>query len=483
MTSVPVAAGEVQIFGKHSGTPAITTLAYNDASGNRQEVGVAILPGGVDDGPFQGTCQRRTGSSGAPATYTGPGANDAIPADGHWLPRTYVRSWTKGDCTAGTNDNVPGRSVTIVRLDNGQVVRTFGRVITGNPSRSDIPSALVSGGVATHADFDSPMTGTPSVYPAQVGAVSTKFYVSDIDGTIYKFDVSNPDPTQWRAELYFDTFGIPPAQLITPTSGAPAASNATDMANISEPIVLPPLLSLDRNGNLTMHVATGDQDVFSATTFKPGTDNDTDDRVADYNFLYSITERFDTSNKLRSSVNWYVPFVDGERVTGPMSVFDGNFYFASFHPGVANACTLGEGRLWGIDFTSLSGGCAPAGVDSKGCGGTGGLLTTATSGVGGLTNQYYVPGALDPTLTGQLIPGVSIRIAAPCALSSVQTDTFAGGSYFALGQSNALTPQLVWQAAKLNAGQTGSVGAPQQITTLPPPRAVTSVDSWAAIVE
>jgi type IV pilus assembly protein PilY1 len=483
LTTVPTTSVEVQLFGKHSATPAITTVAYNNASGNRTEVGVAILPGGVDDGPFQGTCQRRAGTSGAVATYSGPGPNDAIPSDGHWLPRAQVRNWTKGTCGTGTNDNVAGRSVTIVRLDNGQIVKTFGRVITGNPARSDIPSAIVTQGFAKHADFDSPMTGTPAVYPAQVGAVTTKFYVSDIDGTMYKFDVSDPNTSNWTAELYFDAFGIPPAQLPAPAAGAPAPSTVADMANISEPIALPPVLSLDRSGNLTMHIATGDQDVFSATTFKPGTDNDKDDRIADYNFLYSLTEKLDAANRLRANVNWYIPFVDGERVTGPMAVFDSSFYFASFHPGVANACTNGEGRIWGVDFTGLSSGCAPAGVDSKGCGGIGGVLSAANAGIGGLTNQFYTPGATDPTLSGQLIPGVSIRIAPPCSLTSPQTDTFAGGTYMGLGVSNPLTPQLVWQAAKLNAGQTGGTAGQPQPTTLPAPKFLTSVDSWAAIVE
>jgi type IV pilus assembly protein PilY1 len=468
-------SGQVQLFGKHSTTPAIATVAY-DVAGVRKEVGVAILPGGVDDGPFQGSCQRR--QAGAPVTYATHGAGDSLPEDDKWLPRSLVRNWTKGNCGAGTNDNVAGRSVTIVRLEDGQIVRAFGRVISGQANRTDIPDAIVSKGVATNADFDSPITGTPVVYPGQVGALTTQIFVGDIDGTIWKLDVADPNTANWKAEIFLDTFGIPPAKLPAPTTaGISPPSSASDMADISQPIVLAPVMSLDRSGNLTIHVATGDQDVFSATTFLPGTDNDRDDTLADYNFLYSITEKLDSTGKLRATVNWYLTFNDGERVTGPMSIFDGSFYFATFAPSVSNACSNGQGRVWGVDFTNLVTACA-LGQDNKGCGGPGILPGVAPT-------QYTVPGdpvSGDPTLQGQLIPGVAVRIRPPCASVTTQFDTFAGGSYTALNMTAPPQPQLVWQTSKLNAAQT-TTNAYSTFTNLNTPRFTTSIDSWAAIVE
>ena len=44
------------------------------------------------------------------------------------------------------------------------------------------------------------MIGMPSVYPADVGAVATKFFIGDADGTVWRFDISSQDPNQWFGE-------------------------------------------------------------------------------------------------------------------------------------------------------------------------------------------------------------------------------------------------------------------------------------------
>jgi type IV pilus assembly protein PilY1 len=431
----------------------------------------------MPDGPY-GTCARK-------GTYgTTGGAGDALPAVAGWSPRTVVRKWAPSACT----DGVPGRSVSIVRIEDGLILHTFGRVNT-TLGQHDIPSAMCTTSptaLCTDVAFDSPMTGVPVVYPGQVGAAMTKFFVGDADGTIWRFDTSDTDPKNWKAEMFFDTYtdnggtgqGIAGA-LVAPNAalGVSVAvpSTATDFANISQPIQLAPVLSIDLTGNLIMHVATGDQDTFSPTTFSPGS---TTTKLAAYNTLFSITERLDTgTSKLRADVNWYLAFNNGERVTGPMAVFDKNFYFATYQPITAagtSVCSNGEARIWGADFNTVLSGCA-VGSPAKGC------ITPLTFSPFS-SNPFYVPGASDPTVAGQVIPGVVLQIQAPCSTTSSATDSFAGGSYTQFTSYGNATPSLGYLTNKLNGGSTNTTAQATNLA-LPAPKYATQIDSWAAIVE
>jgi type IV pilus assembly protein PilY1 len=458
MAGAPLAIGDVQLFGKHSATPAIGTITVNVSGTGLREVGVAILPGGISDGPFAGTCPR-AGSTTASTTT-------ALPADSTWNARGEVRNWAGNACTLG----VPGRSVTIVRMEDGAILRTFGRT-------ADVPNGIRSKGVFTATPLDSPMTGVPVTYPPQVGAAMKEFFVGDADGTIWRFDVSNPDPSQWTGKMFLDTFN-PAVMASVPTPATPGVSKPTstaDFANVSQPIALAPVLSLDPAGNLVMLVATGDQDTFTSTSFAPGS---TTQKIAAYNFVYAITEKFDTTQspeQLRATVDWYRTFVDGERVTGPMAVFDKASYFATYAPLVgANVCANGESRIWGVDFIT----------PGTGCGGVLNIACTKPVGIDPLnpTNNYIVPGNADPSVKGQLIPGVVVTMQPPCSTVTTVTDQFAGGSYTAFSMSSSAAPMLSYLTNRLDMSRTQTTATTKTIT-LPPPKFATVVDSWAAVVE
>ncbi len=468
LAKLPVASNEVQLFGSHSATPAITTLAIADSSSVVHEVGVAILPGGVSGSPT-GTCTRATK------------ATNKLPAGSLFPARTKVREWSSVSCGgAGIGGGVAGRSVTIVRLDTGEIIRTFGRYTAGTPTLNDIPGIIAAKSRQTNTPLDSPMTGTPVVYPAQVGAVATKFYVGDIDGTIWRFDVSNNNPALWIGEIFFDAFNtdaLSAANLPAPTTGS-KPSNANQMAAIGQPISVLPVTSLDSAGNLVMHVATGDQDTFSTTVFMPGKDNDKDDYRASFNFVYSLRETVGTG---QSYVNWYLPWADGERVTGPMTVFDGAAYFATFAPSAGNVCQTGAGKIWGMDFA------APASCsigNNVGCGGAdnGKWIKTPAS-------PFTIPAAdlPDVGLTGHVITGVALQATPPCSDASAANDTFTGGTYTGLSNLSQASYSIVASAstkatAKNTTKQPNQLGGSLQIN-LPSPKMKTRIDSWASIVE
>lgn len=421
------------LFGDKVGTPVITTLFFNDgahanADNKPHEIGVAILPGGIDeDVPTTGpSCPRRTTPL---PTYSAP--NDVM------NPRANVRGWA-----ANCNDPVAGRSVTIVRLDTGEIVRHFARADGGD---DDVPKRLLDKGVCSGAPgqackvinspFDAPIVGTPVVFPNAVGSVAQKAFVGDADGTLYRLDLSSTNPAEWSAKLFLDTRG---------------SSFASADFTGDKPIAVPPVLSLSENGNLIIGVANGDQDDLGA---KPAND---------HNLLWSVTEIPALGGvPVHPELNWYLNFTNGERVTGPMAVFDKTLYFATYKVSNAtvNVCQAGSANLYGRDYVK------PYDVSNRSLGGEYRLAPTSA--------PFQAQGP-------ELIPGVSIRESQACA-TAVNTTDFFGGVRLGSQMTSPASFSLFANQAK-NGGTNGNSVA-QIKKDLQLPRTQTIIDSWASVVE
>ncbi len=460
LTKMP--ATNYPVFAAHSATPAITTLFMDpgDAGGAR-EIAVAILPGGSDGGPT---------STSVGCDRTDKTNNEAQPASGFTYRKT-VHCWGS---TQKTADPVNGRSVAIVRIDTGEILRVFARQadVTAYPS-----DTLAANHRIIDTPLDSPMTGTPLVYPIDVATDSTKAFISDADGTIWRFDLSNSDPSKWVGELYLDLYN------------QTADTNPTAWAD-GQPLTVTPTLSTDTTGEIVLNAATGVTDTFDSSGIE---------------FVYSITEKVQgTTPKLRAFVNWYMgspltsatpawtpatpeltatdpPLLPGERVAGPMVVFDGKLYFATYAvPPPSMSCIANFARVWGVDFV------VPADVNCT----TGTTCNRASGGKPGLT----ITGQNQPVLdvqplnaaTGLLkiavIPGLTINATPACAgAGAPATDQYVGGGAkhsAAQGMTSggfALTGQ---------AGAPGASGGTQTISIeVPPPISPTTIDSWAAVLE
>jgi hypothetical protein len=228
------------------------------------------------------------------------------------------------------------------------------------------------------------------------------------------------------------------------------------------------VVSTDTQGALVMHLATGDQDSFASSTARagqPGT------RLGSYNYLWSISERAGIA-----SPNYYFPMGNGEKVTGPMTVFDSQVYFATFAPGTTTtACTSGDGRLYGMDFVAKYTPCtaAPAGT------GCGGVYSPGFPSPG-----WIAPSATDASLKGQLIPGVSVRGNAACATTAAVTDVFGGGTYTGTTATAAASYELFMNISTTKGAQgvAGQTGATFRVA-LAPPKRLTSVNAWAGVME
>jgi type IV pilus assembly protein PilY1 len=443
LTNMP--GTNAQLFGKQSSTPAITSLFMDPDGKGARQIGVAILPGGQDSGPS-------TSASGGPfckraATSTTP---DSAPV-GRFTARNAVRCW-------GTNkqwdDPVVGRSLSVVRLDTGEIVRVFMRL-------TDVPAndTLLAAKRITDAKLDSPMIGIPVVYPQDVGADATRVFVGDADGTVWRFDLSSSDPSKWTGELFLDLYN------------ATDADASTTAWSDGQPVQLAPVTSLDANGNVVLNLATGSQETFDSTGV---------------HFVYSITEKVDLQNspvKLRAAPNWWldpatVTHTLGERVSGPMTVFDGVLYFATYGAAQAGAqsCSSGHGRVWGLDFVQ------PADTSSSPDLSKGGLPRLSPPPAN--HSQYFQPDESDNSLLGVVIPGVSIKATPACAgLGTAGNDQYVAGAMHSQQQGLSMSSTQFSLSAQLGAPNNSGTATKQLDVPVATPASPTIIDSWAAVLE
>lgn len=436
---------EYEIFGQYSATPAITTVLVDsngDGIGDK-EIGVAILPGGSDfpTPKFQQACARNTQVSAAQ------------PLDTAYKARQNVRCWTKDlvgpDRTTPPLDTkwkpIPGRSVSIVRLDSGEILRTFMRK-DGTGTGNDVYTSLRGTSWysrVTHAELDSPMTGQPVVYPSDVGAIAQKAYIGDADGTLWRLDVTSPNPANWKLELFLDTYAI--------------ESTSPQYAN-SQPIVVQPVVAPMDDGSLMVGVSNGQQESILSTS-------------GVFHYVYALRDDAPTN---RAMVNWYQRFTGGERVTGPMAVFDKTFYFATFDPSAAVVTcddTNSLGYLWGHDYTQ------PATVGQPSSGGIPKLQDPTTSGL--YPKKLSIDRFGGTSTKGKIVPGVALTLAPTCATFSATPDAYGrtmGTETFRSASPYVLKAQV--------AGATAASKTTQAITVnLATPSRRARVDAWAMVVE
>ena len=426
------------MFGR-TGKPAIATLYFDPRGGSEpRQIPVALLPGG--GGP-EGTL----GASGCP---TGSDTR-SFPEFGDSAPRQTVRCHE-------TSEGKAARSLMIVRLDTGEIVRVF------RQKRAEVLQPELQS-LVTEAPIDSPITGEPVPFPAQVGAVSDRAYVGDQDGRLWRVNLASIKPADWKMELFFDAF----PRSVT------SDSSVTHDYRSGQPIVLPPVLSVDERGDITIAVATGDQETIGAD---PST----------INYVWSLTERTAlgrASADVRTTINWYMKLPNGERVVGPMSLFNSQLFFASFAPpaSTAHACSSGTSKVWGMDYIQPAN---PNGDPSppRNLGGAARLADVTDGGklVQSLSSQKIAGDA------NAVIFGVSVAQEPSCSTQENRPadDFFGYGAETTIRNVNPGKFQLVMHVGGIaNTVATGDQQANVRTMDLPSPPNATKVDSWAMLVE
>ncbi|HMJ13600.1 MAG TPA: hypothetical protein VK524_19410 [Polyangiaceae bacterium] len=401
------------LFGTQGATPLITTLFFADGSVEK-EVAVAILPGG-QGGVSSGSCARSV-----------PNPSDMATG---YSPRTAVPCYPA--------QGIGGRSLTIVRLDSGEIIRTFRR------DPAEVPAALRTR--VNTAPIDSPITGQPAAFPGETGAIADRVFVGDRDGTVWRVDLSSTNPANWTMKLFFDAFW-------------------DKAAADGQPIQAEPIVSVDTAGSVTVAFATGDQEVLTAPTGMT-------------NRVVSLTEKLNTAGTaFGPKLNWYQTFSDGERVAGPMSLFTGSLFFSTFKPEPAtstNVCRPGLSRVWGMDYITPNSATRNDGGKPR--------LPRDQSANPTLVQMIDTSSALFDD--GAVIFGVGVAQLPTCIEEGAATsDPYFGGTHASMTTVQPGQFQLV-----MHTGNSGTAvqGGRTNVLTLPltSPANTPRIDSWAAITQ
>lgn len=230
------------------------------------------------------------------------------------------------------NQGVEGagaRGVLVVELETGTVVRKF---LTADLDLFNLPVTVTN----PAADLGYFFTD-PACHNNTAGQISTRCFLGDSKGMLWRLDLSDSDPTKWKLSFFHDAYGGPdvPVALVK-------AINSADRV----PILSPPSLSASVPNaktavrtDLVVVYGTGSAATASTTT-----------RL---HLVYSLNETFQTLGggpKVVATRNWLKRLSPLERYIGPPLVFALNAYWATFQVTAAGACEVGTARLWGARF-------------------------------------------------------------------------------------------------------------------------------------
>jgi hypothetical protein len=169
-----------------------------------------------------------------------------------------------------------------------------------------------------------PVTGTAAVWPRSGIAPADRAYIGDANGSVWRIDLSNRDPSRWSLARVW-----------------PAAAGDANAPN-GRVIVGRPALVPQESGRLAVVFSTGDK---TRRADVPDLRKSYVASVLDYlapdqlgNMVY------------RTDLNWEFPLAPGEKATSEVTVVGGMALFTTTQA-TAQICTTAIGRIYGIHAT------------------------------------------------------------------------------------------------------------------------------------
>ena len=209
----------------------------------------------------------------------------------------YAAFLTGGYSTA---DNV-GNRFYIVDIETGSLIQSFG---VGD-KKNKVPAG-------------------PTAYDANGDGLIDYVYFGDNSGTLWKVDLTDPDPTKWKLYSFFQT-------------------------DKNSPIFYSPAVVKNDVGDILVYIGTGDE--LNLTSTAKG-------------YFYEIQDNGD-----KGKANWTQKLAAGEKVLDSPSVANYVVYFTTWTYTVDSSyCGAGDGQLYGLTVTS-----------STQTGGAAGLVTLDTN--------------------------------------------------------------------------------------------------------
>ncbi|MDP3278297.1 MAG: PilC/PilY family type IV pilus protein [Deltaproteobacteria bacterium] len=410
-----------------TGTPMIATIRTTWPSGTLNERAVALLPGG--SGAPAVTCTPTANVRPAPArsAVRWPGAGGT--------PRSAVRCW----------NGRSGQFVYVIDMETGLTIRKLG---TG------------AGGLQPTG---SPIIGSFAGHLAGEGSVTTRGYVGDADGGLWRLDMTVANPSSWSLDQMYDVF--------------------YDSAyNAGQPLISQPIVTVDRNGDTLIALGSGDVDLLEGTEAnRVVMIREHDPDPANPTNPVDVTTHW----MLRNNTNPDRGLLNGERLTGPLSLFNGVLYFGTFVPSSStDACEFGFSRLWGVDqaqldLTTVAGpnGLPLARLDIDGD-------PSTTADVVRVTRDLAGNGTLADDVNSVLF-GVGVARRPACPSVSSVADPFFGGTRAFVNGIEGGDYRLVIQTGRggVSAGGGGAQRTNVVTRRLASPSIEVRLESWATVFE
>lgn len=254
---------------------------------------------------------------------------------------------------------------------------------------------------------------------------------------MWRVDVSSKNPALWSMEVFYDAF-----EEGTVASG--------------QPVILPPVLSVNELGDVTVAFATGDQDLTSGDT--------------SLNRVISLTEIL-SGPDIVARLNWRYDLDAGDRVTGPMVLFNSALYFSASRPPTTStsACDVGLSKVIGAHYEDNDDVANDRDNPSP------------TSGPAPAIEGDPLVIASEPGL----IFGVNLEAEASCASAEEVIDGNESFGYGEVRMSTEVNPGryfLSYGASGNNSGAT-SRGVLEVRQELPTPQLAVTFESWATVYE
>jgi len=162
-------------------------------------------------------------------------------------------------------------------------------------------------------------------------------------------------------------------------------------------------------------------------------------------------------------------------VTGPMVVFDRTLYFATYLPAIPSnsTCTdVGQGKLWGLDFTAMDSTTIASGGKKKWC---------PVASVDPVTGVCSATVLLSSESQGPaLIPGVSLQTSTSCSTAgAVDTEYGAGG----FSQITPVSYSITFGQGQASNSSSSTPQAARTSLKRQLPLNSTKIDSWSIVIE
>ena len=326
-----------------------------------------------------------------------------------------------------------GSAIYVVDLQTGQLLRRF-------------VEYDASGGTFSR------LLGSPALYDSFTGSVATRGFVGDSKGRLFRMKFTDPDPSAWTVDLFFD-----PAADASIQAAADSAVAGGGTAEFG-PAAYRPSISRGPEKQLVVSYGLGE----------PG-DTTTADQAQ---IMITLAENPMVAGGVE--LIWYLVFEEGEKLTGQPVVFNSGVYFPTYAVPSADVCEPGSARIYGLRFYDVDPSSTPLGLFD------GVVLDTDPDLDADTANNWWF-GPSEPTL----IRGLTITMGPQCNVrglgDSLDTADMEGAD---------ATPQLIAQTSGVSAGsldESRGVGATPQdvigrlVKDLPRPRSMTIPLSWSVV--